>query len=1504
MNALPFAVAAIAAADGLVLAANEAWCRLHRECGATDAEGAPGCRLGEIFPHAAAAATAALHGTGGASTASLRNLPLACEAGDAATWWDLDIVPHPEAPDTLLVTAREVTEDVPARREAEMHLREGKQFLRGVLDALPTHVAVLDGRGTIVAANAAWDRFASESGAAPGAVSVGVDYLAVCRAGSLSGDGAAQEALEGLEGVLAGRRGSFVLEYPCHLPERERWYLMHAARPAHGAAGAVVSHIEITGLKRAERAAADSAARLARVQRIGRVGGFEIDLRDGVVAAGRRRSAEYMSIHGAESCEAVEYYADWLRRLHPQDRARAEATFLDAVSNASAVLDYAQDYRIVTPGGETRWISARAEIERDPATGIARRMLGAHLDVTELKQAEEQARHSAGLLRAVMEATPDLVWAKDTEGRITLANGAALALLGGGDPAKVIGLGARELIPDPEHAACVMENDARIMAAGRAERVEEAFGALVFQTVKAPLRDTEGRIVGVVGVSRDVTEQRQAAAALRIAAEDNARLAAIVACSTDAIISFDAADGRIRSWNAGAEALFGWTEAEAVGAPVTLLLPPDIARDEPTGVFRRVMDGERVHEHETVRQTRNGTRIPVSITAARMVDAAGRVIGVSGIFRDLRARNAAEAALARSEARYRSFVEASSSIIWTMTPDGQVGEPVPAWQAYTGQSYEQARGLGFLDVIHAADRPAVIAAWQAAVAHGESYSVEYRLRRHDGTWRHVAARGAPVRDAGGGLVEWIGTCTDVTEQRAADAALRESEARFRALAEAHPGFVFESDAAGHNTYISRNFEDFTGLPTAALLGDGWMQALHPEDRARAAATWGEAVRAGGPYEAEYRFRAADGNTRWFLCRGNPLRNAEGAIIRWFGAAVDITEIVHAREATARQAVELERRVAERTRALSDAARELAAEMRQREETQAALLQSQKLEALGQLTGGVAHDFNNVLAAVIGSYRLIRKQATGDARLIELVGHGERAAERATRLIRQLMAFARKEELRPVLTDLAEIVRQARDMVAHAASPGVRCGFTVADAVWPVIVDPVRLETVLLNLAANARDAMPRGGALTVTLRNAAREEAPPELPPGRDHVLLAVADTGTGMDAETLRRATEPFFTTKAAGKGTGLGLASAHGFAVQSGGTLRLRSTPGEGTVVEIFLPRAAVLPGGDDAAAPGSRTGLGGDALDESRHGGATILVVDDDDGVRPVTGEILRGLGYRVVEAPSAEAAEALAHAGGVEIHMLVTDVVMGGASGPALAARLRAEWPHLPVLYITGHAAGAALTGAPVLGKPFTEAALAGAVLQGLGRLPDRAASRVRRGAADRLRDRLRRPELRGTYLRWLALRGGGAGALPSTSTFRIEDLPEAVRDNAFLAEALGEDCAGGFHYEHVGRALEDRLGRPLMGTVVEAEDDGLGEAMGGSLSAAYRRCVVTHAPHYDYVRVSPGDGGPGLLLERLIVPLSANGVAVTHVAGISLLTELPAPDDAGPDGTQGNRLAGR
>jgi signal transduction histidine kinase len=408
-------------------------------------------------------------------------------------------------------------------------------------------------------------------------------------------------------------------------------------------------------------------------------------------------------------------------------------------------------------------------------------------------------------------------------------------------------------------------------------------------------------------------------------------------------------------------------------------------------------------------------------------------------------------------------------------------------------------------------------------------------------------------------------------------------------------------------------------------------------------------------------------------------------------------------------VNLEQRVAERTRALEQ-------EVEERRKAEDALVQAQKMEAIGQLTGGIAHDFNNLLTAVIGNLELARDRvAGGEGRLTTLIGGALRAAERGARLTQGLLAFARRQHLAPEALDPAALVDGVRDLLSHSIGPEIRLGVAVGPAAWPVRADRNQLELALLNLVVNARDAMPFGGSIVIAVHNRTLEARDDALPRG-DYVVIQVADTGTGMSEEVAAHVFEPFFTTKETGKGSGLGLSMVQGFAVQSGGTVRLRSAPGEGTTVEIWLPRAPAAEAAREEAPPaaaGRSTGR--------------LLVCDDDPDVRELVAKSLTAAGYSVVETSSGAAAIRIAEQDR-RFDAAIIDYAMPEMNGTAVAEALHRAHPGLPVLLVTGYVEAEAAAGGPanhpVLRKPFKPAELVARVAELIGRAASRSAAIVR------------------------------------------------------------------------------------------------------------------------------------------------------------------------------------
>jgi signal transduction histidine kinase/CheY-like chemotaxis protein len=415
---------------------------------------------------------------------------------------------------------------------------------------------------------------------------------------------------------------------------------------------------------------------------------------------------------------------------------------------------------------------------------------------------------------------------------------------------------------------------------------------------------------------------------------------------------------------------------------------------------------------------------------------------------------------------------------------------------------------------------------------------------------------------------------------------------------------------------------------------------------------------------------------------------------------------------------LEQAVAERTRELSESNALLNREMAEREAAEARLRQMQKMEAVGQLTGGIAHDFNNMLAVVVGGLDLARRRLRTEADEVgRHIDNAMEGANRAAALTRRLLGFARAEPLLPEAVDPVRLIDGMSDLIDRTLGERVVVTTRLSEGAWPIWVDPLQLENAILNLAVNARDAMSGAGQLEIAVDNVTLEDGQIGEAKAGDHVCVAVTDSGCGMTPEVLERVFEPFFTTKEVGKGTGLGMSQIFGFVRQSGGDIAIRSAPGEGTTVSLYLPRG-------EKVAPTVAIAARGVELRPIPSGplpamltSQPVLIVEDDPRVRIATTSAISELGYRPLACASGEEALALLEGHG-DIHLMITDVVMPGMTGPELGAQVRQRFPHVSVLYVTGYAGeageGGELAGEAVLRKPFTVSALEKAVSDAIGR----------------------------------------------------------------------------------------------------------------------------------------------------------------------------------------------
>ncbi|HEX8402627.1 MAG TPA: response regulator [Allosphingosinicella sp.] len=526
------------------------------------------------------------------------------------------------------------------------------------------------------------------------------------------------------------------------------------------------------------------------------------------------------------------------------------------------------------------------------------------------------------------------------------------------------------------------------------------------------------------------------------------------------------------------------------------------------------------------------------------------------------------------------------------------------------------------------------------------------------------------------------------EARARLEKLRESDRQFQSLANSIPNLCWMAEPDGNIFWYNQRCYEYTGTSPEQMTGWGWQSVHDPELLPGVIERWRASLDTGQPFEMIFPLKSATGEFRPFLTRVEPLRDAGGGIVRWFGTNTDISAQQAAEEGLRHAAAELERRVEERTA-------EHAAAMAQ-------LHEAQKLETLGQLTGGVAHDFNNLLTPITGTLDLLQRRfGESDARAARLIANALQAADRAKTLVQRLLGFARRQTLETKPTDVSELLAGMRDLIASSIGPAIELRLQDDRALPPAMADPNQLELAILNLCVNARDAMPDGGTLTLVAEKVAiGPRSEPKLAPGL-YVRLSVIDDGSGMDAQTLARAIEPFYSTKETGRGTGLGLSMVHGLAGQLGGGFALTSEVGEGTRADLYLPAAENSVVRDRVSRQGPLP-----AVNRT----LSILLVDDEEVVREATAEMIRDLGHHVVAASGGE--QALARlAAGLDPDLVITDYKMPRMDGAELARRLREQAPELPVLLITGYTGTTEDTlHLPRLSKPFGQTEMANALAE--------------------------------------------------------------------------------------------------------------------------------------------------------------------------------------------------
>ncbi len=626
-----------------------------------------------------------------------------------------------------------------------------------------------------------------------------------------------------------------------------------------------------------------------------------------------------------------------------------------------------------------------------------------------------------------------------------------------------------------------------------------------------------------------------------------------------------------------------------------------------------------------------------------------------------------------SEGRFRMLIDAITDYaIYMLDPDGTVTTWNPGARRFKGYDESEIIGENFSRFYTVEDRKAGLPrrALETAAREGRFENEGWRVRK-DGSqfWAYVIID--PIRDSSGRLIGFAKVTRDLTERRNAETTLRESEEQFRLLVQGVTDYaIYMLNPKGYVSSWNSGAERIKGYAPEEIIGQHFSR-FYTEDDQRAGlprAALETAAREGRFEKESWRVRK-DGTQFFAHVIIDAIYNTDGSLLGFAKITRDITERMNA------------------ARAL--------------EKTREELLQSQKMEAIGHLTGGVAHDFNNLLMAIQGSLELLQRRLPGDPKVGRLIDNALQGARRGSALTQRMLAFARRQELKLMPLDVRDVVQQMANLLQSSLGPSIRVETNFPSELPKVIADANQLELALLNLAINGRDAMPNGGTITI---RATRRADVPGLKAG-NYLCVSVTDTGVGMDEDTLQRAMEPFFTTKGVGKGTGLGLPMVHGMAQQSGGTLLLKSKPGRGASAELYLPVAQ----GDQSSATEDISAY---PLHTDKK--LAILTVDDDPLVALNTSALLEELGHTVYSAPSAlHALDILQRE--KKIDLTITDQLMPGMTGSELASRIRAENAHMPIILATGYAelAPGEGQGLPRLAKPFSQRELAEAIARAVG-----------------------------------------------------------------------------------------------------------------------------------------------------------------------------------------------
>ena len=776
-----------------------------------------------------------------------------------------------------------------------------------------------------------------------------------------------------------------------------------------------------------------------------------------------------------------------------------------------------------------------------------------------------------------------------------------------------------------------------------------------WQVVQCNIRDIPGRRQAEADLKKFHTENEQQARAFD----------KLLSSISDMTFSFDR-EFRFRYANKPVLDLYGKKFEELMGKNFCDLNYPAEITDKIRQNIQRVFDtGESVTD-ETHFPDAAGEIGFYEYIFNPVVSAAGNVELVVGSSRDITERKRTEHLLHESEEKYRNIVETASEGIWLIDLTAHTAYVNRQMAEMLGYTVDEMIGQPIFDFLFEDDFQLAKLQMEKG-SQGGSGAGEFRLRHKDGSEIFVHFSASATKNQAGEITGFLAMNADITKRKIAEKLLLHTEANYRNLVESSPAIVYlaEPSPPFSTIYVSPNIIRF-GYTSEEWFSDPnmWISLIHKEDRERVLRTTETAMRQGLDTDLEYRIVSRDGAEYWLHDKGRFVTDDQGNRLGWQGVMLDISE----------------------TKTLEEQLR-----------------QSQKLESVGLLAGGIAHDFNNMLTVINGYSDLVLRRLKEDDPLRRNIEEIKKAGQRSASLTHQLLAFSRRQVLQPVLLDLNEVVTDTIKMLRHLIGEDINLTTALSHRVGQVMVDPGQFSQIIMNLAINARDAMPRGGKLTIETANVfldsayARQHV--DVLPGA-YILLAVSDNGCGMSDEIKQHIFDPFFTTKEVGQGTGLGLATVYGIVKQSGGSIEVYSEERVGTTFKIYLPRI-----GEQADTPKIK-----DISAEMTKGTEKILLVEDEELVRRLTRQILTECGYTVFEAQNGIEALELCHQGDCKFDLVMTDVVMPKMGGRELVEKLTMKIPNLRILFTSGYTDDAVVrhgvieTNANFIQKPFTPEAL--------------------------------------------------------------------------------------------------------------------------------------------------------------------------------------------------------